>query len=183
MSASPALTELLVSHQRQFLAFLEPQVGSREAARDVLQAALLKSLEKGHQLRDGESAHAWFYRLLRNALIDRARTAKVQRQALAQHAQESALAEEAAQALEAQVCGCVRSLGDVVKPEYAQAVRRVDLEGASIEAFAEEAGITSGNARVRLHRARAAMGEKLLAMCGTCCAQGCANCPCEAPKP
>ena len=183
MRPSPALTELLVAHQRQFLAFLEPRVGSREAARDVLQAALLRSLEKGHQLRDGESAHAWFYRLLRNALIDRARTASLQKRALEQHAHQSALDEEAARALKAQVCGCVRALGDAVKPEYALAVRRVDLEGASLDTYAQEQGITPGNARVRLHRARSAMGEKLLAMCGTCCAQGCTNCPCEAPKP
>ena len=36
-----------------------------------------------------------------------------------------------------------------LKPEYAQAIRSVDMDGATVGAFAGEAGITPGNAAVR----------------------------------
>lgn len=47
------LTTLLANHAR-FLAFLEPRLGGREAAEDVLQAAFVKGLTKADELRDGE---------------------------------------------------------------------------------------------------------------------------------
>jgi len=67
---------------------------------------------------------------------------------------------------------------DTLKPEYAEAIRRVDLGGASVGGFATEAGITAGNASVRLHRAHAALKQRLLATCGACATHGCLDCRC-----
>lgn len=39
-------------------------------ADDVLQESLLRALEQSENLRRGESAVAWFYRILRNAITD-----------------------------------------------------------------------------------------------------------------
>src|SRR5688572_29535172 len=64
------VTQVLVDNHARFLAFLAPRLGSPEAAEDVLQAAFVKGLEKQDTLRDEESAVAWFYRLLRNAVTD-----------------------------------------------------------------------------------------------------------------
>lgn len=50
--------------------FIQNRVGTREAAEDVLQAAFVKGLEKGAAVPDEESAIAWFYRVLRNAIFD-----------------------------------------------------------------------------------------------------------------
>src|SRR6188768_51294 len=61
---------VLVENHARFLAFLKGRVGSRETAEEILQAAFVKSIEKQDSLRDGEHAVAWFYRLLRNSLID-----------------------------------------------------------------------------------------------------------------
>jgi RNA polymerase sigma-70 factor, ECF subfamily len=78
------------------------------------------------------------------------------------------------------VCACVAGLAGTLKPEYAQALRRVDLEGASLALLAEEAGITPNNAKVRLHRARQALARRLEQSCGTsCCRRGCVDCPGE----
>ncbi len=66
----PEVMQALVDNHRQFLAFLERRVESRADAEDILQDAFVRGLEKGGQLRDGESAVAWFYRLLRNAVVD-----------------------------------------------------------------------------------------------------------------
>lgn len=55
----------LVDNHRRFLAFLIPRV--RE---EILQSAFVRATEKQATIRDDESAVAWFYRLLRNALVD-----------------------------------------------------------------------------------------------------------------
>ena len=60
----------LVESHRQFLAFLERRVGSRAAAEDILQDAFVRGLRRADTLRSEESAVAWFYRLLRNAIAD-----------------------------------------------------------------------------------------------------------------
>jgi RNA polymerase sigma-70 factor (ECF subfamily) len=63
----------LVANHRQFLAFVERRVGSRSIADDILQDAFVRSLNKLDTLHDEESAVAWFYRMLRNAVVDRQR--------------------------------------------------------------------------------------------------------------
>ncbi len=69
-SLSPAAIQRLVDSHRQFLAFLEARVESRAVAEDILQTAFVRGLERGADVRDEESAVAWFYRVLRNAVID-----------------------------------------------------------------------------------------------------------------
>ena len=67
---TPKAITRLVEGRQQFLSFLEKRVQSRAAAEDILQAAFVRSLEKGSSVRDEESVVAWFYRVLRNAIID-----------------------------------------------------------------------------------------------------------------
>src|SRR5678816_679713 len=69
-SLSPAAIQRLVDSHRQFLNFLEARVESRATAEDILQSAFVRGLERGAEVRDEESAVAWFYRVLRNAVID-----------------------------------------------------------------------------------------------------------------
>jgi RNA polymerase sigma-70 factor (ECF subfamily) len=73
----------------------------------------------------------------------------------------------------------VLSLVDTLKPEYGAAVRRVDLEGASVRDYAGEVGITPSNAGVRLHRAREALRKQLARTCGTCLKHECLDCTCR----
>jgi RNA polymerase sigma-70 factor (ECF subfamily) len=67
---TPETVRTLVENHRQFRAFLEQRVGNPADAEEILQTAFLKTVERGDAIRDEESAVAWFYRLLRNALID-----------------------------------------------------------------------------------------------------------------
>src|SRR5687767_14229656 len=72
MERKPRVSEaVLLANREKFLGFLEKRVGSRAAAEDLLQAAYLRALEA--DIPEGESAVAWFYRVLRNALVDRHR--------------------------------------------------------------------------------------------------------------
>ena len=85
-AATPGLTPealaLLVQSHARFLAFVERRVGRRDVAEELLQEAFARALARGDSLRDGESAVAWFYRLLRNALVDHFRRRAVERRAL-----------------------------------------------------------------------------------------------------
>ena len=181
-STSPAVLEVLVENHRRFLAFLERRVGSRAAAEDILQDAFVRSLDRADTLRDRDAIIPWFYRLLRNAVIDHYRRNGAEDRALAEAAGRADQFEPPAdEALRDAVCQCVKAIVDTLKPEYAAAIRRVDLDGASVAEFARESGITANNAGVRLHRAHDALRRQVARSCGTCAEHGCEACRCGAP--
>lgn len=176
---TPEILRALVDNHDRFLSFLEGRVGRREIAEEILQDAYVRGLDRGATLRDGDSATAWFYRLLRNAVIDHHRRRDVERRALEVVAGEPEPVEPPPdEALMEAVCACVGSLIGGLKPEYAEALRRVELDGASVQAYAGATGITPNNAAVRLHRAREALRRQLVRCCGTCADDGCRDCTC-----
>ena len=180
--SSPDILRLLVDNHARFLGFLERRVGSRDEAEDILQEAFVRSIGRTDALQTSESATAWFYRVLRNALIDHHRREGTRSRAFLQLAAEAEGETVAAdQELEAVACACITAMVDTLKPEYGAALRRVDLDGLSVRGFAEEAGITPGNAGVRLHRAREALRRQLARSCGTCLDHGCLDCRCGEP--
>lgn len=175
---SPEAVARLVENHRQFLSFLQARLPNRATAEEVLQAAFVKALEKGGALRDPESAVAWFYRLLRNALIDHYRRTASAGRTLERAAAEALLPPEPQ--LHDAVCTCMRTLLPNLKLEYAELLRRVELEQAPLQSVADELGITVNNATVRLHRARRALKRELERSCGTCATHGCLDCSCDA---
>jgi RNA polymerase sigma factor (sigma-70 family) len=174
-------TEILVENHRAFLSFLERRVGDRATAEDILQDAFVRSVEHGGELREDESAVAWFYRVLRNAIVDHHRRGGASERSLAALARELEDASEPPRDLVEAACACVGRLAKELKAEYAQALQRVEVEGASLAELAAEAGITAGNAAVRLHRARLALRREVTASCGTCAEHGCVDCTCGGP--
>lgn len=170
----PSSVEQLVALKGDFIAFVRARVGSDAEAEDLLQAAYVKAAEKAGAIRDGESTVAWFYRLLRNGIVDLRRERRRRRTEPLEAAPEIADAE-----LHRTVCACVNELVPTLKPEWGRLVRRVDLEGESVPEAARDEGITANNAAVRLHRARAALRDKLRVVCGACARHGCLDCGCH----
>jgi len=170
----------LVDNRGRFLAFLERRVGSRDVAEEILQQAYVRGMDRGGGLRDGESATAWFYRLLRNVLADHWRHSDAERRALAAMADDPAAASAGDAALLDAICGCVTGLVGTLKPELGDIVQRVDLDGVALRAYAADAHITANNAAVRLHRARQALGRQLQRTCaaGTIAALRDCDCSC-----
>jgi RNA polymerase sigma factor (sigma-70 family) len=173
-----ALAELVASH-REFLSFVERRVGDRALAEEILQDALVKSLDRVGEIR--ESATGWFYRVLRNAIIDYTRRRAAHERRLEALAAELDTAAEDPE-LHNVVCRCVGKLADTLKPEYADALRRIDVEGVPVKTYAEEAGISASNAGVRVFRAREALRKQVARSCGTCAEHGCLDCTCGSPK-
>lgn len=176
-SQTPAdVIERLAASHREFLSFLERRLDDPVLAEDILQSAFARAAQRVDDLRDEESAVAWFYRMLRNAVVDHWRARKRQERQLERLAAE--LEDEHEPTLRNEVCRCVDALLPDLKPEYAQALRRIDLEGVPVKTFAEEAQITPNNAGVRVFRARQALRRQLQRCCGTCAEHGCLDCHC-----
>jgi RNA polymerase sigma factor (sigma-70 family) len=180
---TPAGVQVLVDNHRRFLAFLEKRVRSREVAEDILQEAFVRGVQKAPADADTTAITAWFYRVLRNALVDHYRRQGVEHRVFEPESEETPdAAVPADQELFDTVCQCVGGLVDTIKPEYADAIRRVDLEGRAVHDYAAAAGISPNNASVRLHRAHAALRKQVARSCGTCADHGCLDCSCGKPR-
>lgn len=178
LPATPEVVAALVENHRRFLTFLERRVGSRDVAEDILQEAFVRGLARAGQLRDQESVVAWFYRSLRNALVDHWRRRSSERRIF----EDSAAGADAEPSVDPDllqaVCECATALLETLKPEYAEALRRVDLDGVGVKDFAREKNVTPNNASVRLFRAREALRRQVERSCGTCAEHGCLDCTC-----
>ncbi len=171
----------LVENHRAFLRFLEGRVGSKETAEDLLQEAFGRAVTHLNSLRDGESVVAWFYRLLRNAVIDHYRRQAAQARALERFGAELDEAIPPPDVAD-QICACVSRLAGTLKPEYADALAMVDVQGMSVKDYAGRLGLTPSSAGVRVFRARQALRSQVLASCGTCADHGCLDCSCGRPQ-
>ncbi|HUR27084.1 MAG TPA: sigma-70 family RNA polymerase sigma factor [Planctomycetota bacterium] len=180
-SDSDVLATLVANHRR-FLSFLAKRLGDRELAEDILQSAFVRSIERAPDGLTSETAVVWFFRVLRNAIVDHHRRRRsVERSVGETEIDFSQLAEDGDLLREA--CQCILDLAGTLKPEYADALKRVDVEGKAVQDFAKEAGITPNNASVRLFRAREALGKRLQATCRTCADHGCLDCTCGTAGP
>jgi RNA polymerase sigma factor (sigma-70 family) len=178
----PEVVSALVGNHRDFLSFLEKRVGDRALAEDILQDGFVRGLPKLGTLERDESVTAWFYRILRNAVIDHHRRRAAVDRKLSSFAAELEQHVEPEGDVLGAVCQCVGQLAGTLKPEYADALRRVEVDGVKVKDYAVEAGITSNNAAVRVFRAREALKKQIERSCGTCADHGCLDCSCEKSK-
>lgn len=179
LSLTPArIADVLVAASRSFSSYLENEVGNRAVADEILQDAFGRGTRTIGVLNSDESAVGWFYRLLRDAVIDQPRSAR------SSEPKFSAFREQIEQELAPRVAlkeAIVRYVGElsaILAPESAAALRSVDLEGASIVAFAEAAGITTHLAAVRVSDARTALRRFVVSSAGICPSHGRWNCTC-----
>lgn len=176
---SPEVVIALVKNHRDFLGFLQKRLGDRALAEDILQEAFVRGLDKVTTLENEESATAWFYRILRNAVVDHHRRRATADRKLESFAAELEQHAEPEGEVRGAVCRCVGELAGTLKPEYADALRCVEIDGVTVKDYAAEAGITSNNAAVRVFRAREALRKRVSRSCGTCADHGCLDCTCE----
>ena len=169
------IVDTLVANHREFLRFVERRVGDRALAEEILQDAFVRSLDRTDEIRD--SAIGWFYRVLRNAVVDHQRRKASAARQLDAFARELE-SEQPAEELHRVVCKCVTDLATTLAPELADALQRIEVDGVSVKDYAEAAGITANNAGVRVFRAREALRKQVARSCGTCATHGCLDCTC-----
>jgi RNA polymerase sigma factor (sigma-70 family) len=175
------LVEALVSQRARLVAYAASKVSDHALAEDLFQDSLLKALQKSADLQDHERLVPWFYRILNNAIIDYYRRRGVESKHQAQLAMDSL--PEAGTHEWARLCECFRELIPTLKPEYRELIERLDLAEGEPERVAAELNITRGNLKVRRHRARQALRERLEATCRLCAEHACLDCTCKISQP
>lgn len=179
---SDSQVHLLVDNHRRFQEFLSKRVPDPTLAEDILQQAIKKAVERPPTAENDRGILAWFYQVLRTTLADYYRSqASEESKAEAFHQELSVRGEDLVPArddLEAAICKCLNELLPTLRPGYSELIRRIDLEGETVEHVAQDLGISAGNMHVRLHRARQSLKTSLERACGTCTEHGCLDCTC-----
>jgi RNA polymerase sigma-70 factor (ECF subfamily) len=181
MNAGNDVIESLVANRGDFLRFLERRL-DRATAEDVLQDSFVRSLGRANQI-EPETAVAWFYQVLRNALIDRARRRGTLNAALERLKRD--VGDEHAPAPDTRdaACPCIGRLARTLSPDQEAVLSAVAVEGQTVGQFAQARGIRPGTAAVRAFRARNSLKKQVLASCGQCAERGCIDCTCHENRP
>lgn len=179
--ADRAVRQALVEGRDQLLGFLRRRLGSADEAEEVLQAFMLRAVERSGDLRDVRTVRGWLSRVLASSVADHQRHAirRRQRETVMSPEKFDAFSAEPDPELEEAVCNCLYKLLPTLKPEHAEVIRRIDLVGEPREQVAARLGVTLNALGVRLHRARQALKRRLEEMCLTCPVHGYLDCGCE----
>jgi RNA polymerase sigma factor (sigma-70 family) len=172
---TPAQRESLagvLADLERFRSFIRRRVADPHSVDDILQDALLRATRHLDQLADTERIDAWFYRIVRNTISDRAGT----RSAQALEADPVATAAD-----QAEVCRCLVPLIDRLPADQAEAIRAIDLADGDPAMLARLAGVEINTIHARRSRARAGLRELLQQACRACATHGCQDCDCSPP--
>src|SRR5437868_37613 len=138
---SQAPLDVLLENHRAFLRYLERRVGDHALAEDILQDAFIKIMDRPDQAPADEGLVPWFYRTLRNAAIDRFRRRAAAGRAVEAFARELETHAAPEREIEGEICACIGRLARTLKPEYAEALQAIDVEGTPVKAFAAQRGL------------------------------------------
>ena len=181
------LATALNDQRNAFRAFLVARVGNEAEAEDILQNGLLKAVQRADELHDDTKLTAWFYQLLRNAVIDHYRSRAAGRRRDGLLSTEVASFGEGSATVPPdwarQLCSCLGSVVNTLKPQQAELLRRVELDGESVQVAARVMKMNPNNASVSLHRARKELRTRLEAFCGACADGACLDCNCRPMPP
>ena len=176
LDRSNATLSRILAHRAKFLSFLAARVENNATAEDILQSAYIKAMERGSEIRDEENTVAWFYRVLRNAVVDHYRKRSLRERAHEALANAPVSYEPE---LEPVACACIGDVVQELKGSYRSAIEQVDLGGMTVDAYATAEHTTANNVSVRLYRARREVAKQLRAVCGACAQHQCLDCTCR----
>lgn len=167
----------LLDSRASMLRYIRSKIANPELAEDILQDALLKALKSAPALRDEEKIIPWFYRIINNAITDLYRHRGVVSKYIQRNPGDVEPGVEPEE--QANICACIRDIIPTLKPEYATLIEELDLNDGEIRDVAERIGITRNNLKVRHHRARTQLRQRLEETCRACAKHGCLDCSCR----
>lgn len=177
------MLQRLLEHGSSFRVFLRRRVSDEAQVDDLLQQSMIRAVQSHHSIRSNDSVVAWFYKILHHTLIDYYRSKGTEARRNDAFLKELTLSgddkEPPLDEMKSTVCACLNQLLPTLRSNYAELIRRIDLEEESPKLVAEELKISHSNLTVRLHRARQALRASLEQSCGICSTHGCLNCTCE----
>lgn len=171
---SSSIESKLLGNRGILLGYIRKKVGDADLAEDILHDSLLKALRSAPELRDEEKLLPWFYTIINNSITDLFRRRQTARKYQMESVEESFSPEE-----ERVLCECFKGIIPTLKPEYAELLEELELNGGDPEAVSARLGITRNNLKVRRHRARMQLRERLEQTCRSCAHHGCLDCTCK----
>ena len=167
-----ALSALLARHQQRVFGFGVKMCGNPDDARDVAQDTLLTMARKLQDFRGDASLSTWLYTVARSFCIKKRRRTKgapayhepLDRATQERTGEPAATPEQMLLGREARET--VAAALDQLEPEAREVLVLRDIEGLTAAEVAEVTGVSVAAVKSRLHRARAALRERLLAVVG-----------------
>lgn len=159
---------------------LKARIRDKDEAEEVLQEFVLRALERAGDIRDLRAVRGWLSRVLASAIVDHFRRKKVRtrREVRCSADQLENVAQDELAVAHA-ICECAIEVLPSLKPDYAEAIRRLDLLAEPRDVVAARLGISVNTLTVRLHRARNALKTILEATCAEdCCRDSDFACTC-----
>jgi len=176
------IIQRLLEEESAFRKFVRRRVGEEALVDDILQQSFTRAVARAHSLHNEESVLAWFYRILRHAIADYYRTRGAEARRDQAFLKESTISgnyqEPPLDEVQTAACACLYGLLPSLRGNYAELIKRIDLDGESPAQVAKELKVSRNNLTVRLHRARQSLRVALESACGICSKHGCLNCAC-----
>lgn len=174
-----AFSDFFESHFPRIYRFALPRVGGDEdAARDVVQATMIKAMRKLSQYRGEASLFTWCCQICRHEVADhvRARRRHSEKVVLIEDSEEVRAALESVEAPaaddplkrcdRAELGRLIQGVLDRLPARYGDALEWKYIEGRSVDEIGERLGIGQTAAQSLLARARVAFREALEAVLG-----------------
>jgi RNA polymerase sigma-70 factor (ECF subfamily) len=152
----------------RLLAFIARRVPDRDSAEDVLQEVMLRVHRHAGQLERSSAVGAWVHQIARNAIADHYRQAAVRQERPAGidlDREETPIPEQTAAELRSELAGCLHPLLERLPEIYREALSLTEIEGLTQAGAAARLGLSTSGMKSRVQRARAQLGELLLACC------------------
>ena len=177
--ATVGLVSTLVQGRSELLRFARKCAASAADAEDALQELCVKVLSQRHTLHDPAKGLPWLKVALRNIVIDGHRRRQIGERAEAAFGEILAANADGDGAPSFASCVCLDAALTKLEPQHADIVTRCDLSREPRTRIASKLGITPGNIRIRVLRARRALRRRLDDECPNCPAYDGGPCICH----
>jgi len=171
----------LAQRRTQYVGWASRRVGSLEDAEDIVQQAMLRASQRLEQLDTPEALEGWFWQILRTTLANSLAKRDAQRrkqQRILQYEKAAPGYTLSPPSISESICDCGVQEFEKLPESLQEVMLRVDLYEQSCAEVADELELSVNATRVRAHRARRAMRERLQERCGVNTAQECMQCDC-----
>jgi len=151
-----AFEKIVQRFERPVYSLVFRLTGDKEGARDLAQDVFLKAWRNLPRYDPERPFAPWFLKLAANLAINARAAAKLRKTVpLEEHPAPPPEAQET------DLRDAVRKTIAELDPRYAACVALFYLEGLSVKEIGERLGVPEGTVKIRLHRARSVLKEKL----------------------
>lgn len=179
-ASDSAVRVAIVGSYDRLLNYLQKRISAPEDAEEVLQAFVLRALERSSDIRDADSVRGWLSKVLATTVADfhrQSSKSKAREVPLPAELSDRVALDQGAE-LESTICECLYAHLHLLKMDHAEVIRRIDLAGEPREKVAADLGVTVNNLTVRLFRARQALKDRLEDKCAICREDSFLECRC-----